>query len=68
MKPIRAVGVLLILLTAGCAFGYIPITKDKSKFYLMVGTKVKTEAITVNSLPDVPQSLISIGALGSVQN
>lgn len=56
-----------LLLTMGCAMGYIPITKEKSGWYLMVGTKVKTDAITVDALPELPQSLISIGALGAAK-
>lgn len=58
---------LLLIVCQGCAMGYVPITKDESRWYVMVGTKVKTEAITVDALPEVPQSLISIGALGAAK-
>lgn len=65
MSWIVLAGLCLMLL--GCSAGYVPITKDQSRWYILIGTKVKTEAMTVDALPDLPDSLISIGALGAVK-
>jgi len=63
--------VVVALLATGCAMGRVPVKTEKgveNVWYLMIGTKVKTDVITVDALPEFPQSLISIGALGASKN
>ena len=60
LVPVQLLTVLLFLMLSGCSFGRVPITADKSVWYMMVGAKVKTDVITADAIPDVP-ALVSIG-------